>query len=38
MDHPNFQKCWALENLRPLEALENIRKGDKLLDDPKNKE
>ncbi len=29
MDHPNFQKCWALENLRPLEALENIIKGNK---------
>lgn len=29
LDHPNFQKCWALENLRPLNALENIRKGNK---------
>jgi hypothetical protein len=26
MDHPNFQKCWALSNLRPLEALANLRK------------
>ena len=26
LDHPDFQKCWALENLRPLEASENIRK------------
>jgi 5-methylcytosine-specific restriction endonuclease McrA len=26
LDHPEFQKCWALENLRPLEASENIRK------------
>jgi len=31
MDHPNFQKCWALENLRPLEAKENIRKGNKII-------
>jgi len=31
MDHPNFQKCWALENLRPLEAIENIRKGNKVM-------
>ena len=26
LTHPDFQKCWALENLRPLEATENIRK------------
>jgi hypothetical protein len=25
-----FRKCWALENLRPLEAVENMRKGDRL--------
>ncbi len=31
MQHPNFQKCWALENLRPLCAIENMRKGDKIL-------
>jgi len=30
MDHPNFQKAWALENLRPLCAEENRRKGDKV--------
>lgn len=24
MEDPNFQKCWALENLRPLEANENL--------------
>jgi len=29
MDHPNFQKCWALENLQPLEKYENMRKGAK---------
>ena len=23
----DFQKCWALENLQPLCALKNIRKG-----------
>ena len=31
MDHPNFLKCWSLDNLRPLEATENIRKGNKLI-------
>ena len=31
MDHPNFQKCWALENLQPLWAKENIKKGSKIL-------
>lgn len=30
MEHPNFQKCWALDNLRPLDALENTKKSDKL--------
>ena len=30
-DHPNFLKCWGLENLRPLEAFANISKSDKLL-------
>jgi 5-methylcytosine-specific restriction endonuclease McrA len=29
MDHSNFRKCWALENLRPLEVVENIRKSNK---------
>jgi hypothetical protein len=27
LDHPDFQKCWALENLRPLKASENMSKG-----------
>ena len=27
LDHPDFQKCWALENLQPLEASENMSKG-----------
>ena len=31
LEHPNFQKCWALENLRPLCAKENIRKSDKII-------
>jgi len=30
MTHPNFLKCWALENLQPLEAKENISKGNRL--------
>ena len=31
MEHPNFQICWALDNLRPLEKTENIRKSNKIL-------
>ena len=31
MDHPNFQKAWALENLQPLWAKENITKGKKII-------
>ena len=27
LEDENFQKCWALENLRPLEAKENMSKG-----------
>lgn len=27
----NFKKCWTLENLRPLEAIENIKKGNKII-------
>jgi len=30
-EDPNFQKCWALDNLRPLEASENIAKSNKIL-------
>ena len=29
-EHPNFKKCWALENLRPLEAMKNIKKSNKI--------
>jgi hypothetical protein len=31
-EHPNFLKCWALDNLRPLEATENMRKSNKILE------
>jgi hypothetical protein len=30
MADENFQKCWVLDNLQPLEAIENIRKSNKL--------
>jgi hypothetical protein len=30
-DHPNFLKCWSLNNLQPLERIENIRKSNKVL-------
>ncbi len=29
MEHPNFQKCWALSNLRPLSAEQNIKDGNR---------
>lgn len=29
-DHEDFKKCWALSNLQPLWALENVSKGAKL--------
>lgn len=28
-DHPDFKKCWALNNLQPLWAEDNLRKNDK---------
>lgn len=31
MNHPNFIKCWSLENLRPLCSYENVKKKDKIL-------
>lgn len=34
MEHPNFAKCWALENLQPLEKMENIKKSNKVFDEP----
>jgi len=27
LDDPNFRKCWDLANLRPLETVANLRKG-----------
>lgn len=36
LEHPNFLKCWALENLRPLCSLENTSKSNKVLDIQKN--
>ena len=33
MNHPNFQKAWALENLQPLWAKENIIKGNKVIEE-----
>lgn len=32
LDHPNFLKCWSLDNLRPLEKIENRKKGNKIID------
>lgn len=29
MEDENFKKCWALTNLRPLESIDNIKKGAK---------
>lgn len=31
LEEENFQKCWALENLQPLEATENMKKSNKVL-------
>lgn len=31
MEDNNFKKCWALENLQPLEAVENMKKSNKLV-------
>tara|TARA_R110000851_G_scaffold227957_2_gene380728 strand:- start:131 stop:697 length:567 start_codon:yes stop_codon:yes gene_type:complete len=33
LEDENFQKCWALENLQPLEKIANIKKSNKILDD-----
>lgn len=30
MDSQEFKECWALNNLQPLEAMENIKKGSKI--------
>jgi len=31
MTDENFIKCWALENLQPLDAIENIKKSNKII-------
>jgi hypothetical protein len=31
MEEENFQKCWALSNLRPLSSKENLLKGNKII-------
>lgn len=31
MEDNNFQKCWALSNLRPLKSIDNIKKGNKTI-------
>lgn len=30
MEDENFKKCWALNNLRPLKSIDNLKKGNKL--------
>lgn len=35
MSDESFKKCWDLNNLRPLEAIENIRKSNKVSNVPK---
>jgi hypothetical protein len=29
MNDENFKICWSLENLQPLKAIDNIKKGNK---------
>ena len=29
-EEPNFQECWALKNIQPLERIENRRKGNRF--------
>ncbi len=36
MEHPNFLKCWALNNIRPLDAVENMLKSDNISEELKN--
>lgn len=31
LDHPDFSKCWDLKNLRPMESVMNMQKGNKKL-------
>lgn len=36
MTDPEFKKCWALANLRPLSKIDNLRKGRKVIWGPLN--
>lgn len=36
IESPQLKECWALSNLRPLEAKENMRKGARLLEEYAN--
>jgi len=31
LDHPNFIRCWSLDNLQPLEKIANIQKSNRIL-------
>lgn len=31
MEDDNFKKCWTLDNLRPLEKVANMKKGNKII-------
>ena len=31
VEDKEFQKCWALGNLRPLDAIKNIKKSSKII-------
>jgi hypothetical protein len=33
LEHPNFLKCWALDNLRPLCYIENIKKSNEIIEE-----
>jgi len=33
VEDEEFQKCWALSNLQPMDAIENIKKGNKLINE-----
>ena len=33
LDHPNFIRCWSLDNLQPLEKIANIKKSNRILNE-----
>jgi hypothetical protein len=35
MEHPNFKKAWALDNLKPIPWEENLKKSNKILQEDK---